>query len=235
MGMSGGVAPMLPPATALAQSAGESRPMGIILFTPTLELIYINEQARRLALLIHQAHSSVAAIGVLQPDLCRFCSELARLFDDTPDHKDWESMHLRRILPPEHTPVLARGFGLPHHAPEQHGRLLVLLECQPLPRPRPLYTLTDREQSVVCAVADGLTNKEIAARLGLSPGTIRTYLRRLMHKTGTTTRTGLLGKVMDQRANWTLRATRAATAPPSPPLVLSGPRLTNPRAPRRRS
>jgi hypothetical protein len=173
--MGGGVVPILPPATALTQSTGESYPMGVILFTPSLEMIYINEQARRLAILIHQAHSSVAATGVLPPDLWGFCCELARLLDDTPDSKTRESLHLRRILTPEHTPVLARGFGLPHHAPEQHGRLLVLLECVPLPIPQPLYTLTHREQTVVCAVAEGLTNKEVAARLGLSPGTIRSH------------------------------------------------------------
>ena len=193
--------------------SGESVHLGVILFTPALELIYINEQARRLAILIHQACSSVDARGVLPPDLCRFCSELARLLSDTPDIKAWETLHIRRILAPEHTPVLARGFGLPHHVPEQEGRLLVLLECVHGSVSRPLYTLSAREQSVVCGVAEGLTNKEIAVRLDLSPGTIRTYLRRLMGKTGTTTRTGLLGKVMDQRANWTLRQSKTMSTP----------------------
>ena len=227
MNMGGGAVPILPPATSLTQGAGDAGLLGVMLLTLSLELLYINEQARRLTLLIHQAHSSIAAIGVLPPDLCRFCSELACLLGETPDSKTWESLHLRRILSAEDTQVLASGFGLPHHTPEQHGRLLVLLQCLPLPVPRPLYTLTDREQSIVCAVAEGLTNKGVAVRLGLSPGTIRTYLRRLMHKTGTTTRTGLLGKMMDQRANWTLRTTRPATAPLRPPLAVSGSSPTN--------
>lgn len=233
MGMNGGAVPLLAPGTALTQGTDEARPVGIMLFTLSLELLYINEQARRLALLIHQAHSSVAASGVLPPDLCRFCSELARLLDETPDSKAWESIHLRRVLHAEDTTVLASGFGLPHHTSEHHGRLLVLLQYLPLPAPRPVYTLTDREQSVVCAIAEGLTNKEVAARLGLSPGTIRTYLRRLMQKTGTTTRTGLLNKMMDQRANWTLRAARPASESSSPPFALRGERPTGPRAPRR--
>lgn len=40
------------------------------------------------------------------------------------------------------------------------------------------FRLTSRERQVVVLVAEGLHDKEIAARLGLSPGSVRTYLRR---------------------------------------------------------
>jgi len=38
--------------------------------------------------------------------------------------------------------------------------------------------LTSREQQIVVLAAEGLHDKEIAARLGVSAGTVRTYLRR---------------------------------------------------------
>lgn len=42
----------------------------------------------------------------------------------------------------------------------------------------------------------GFTNKEIANRLNLSEYTVKEHLKRIMHKTKTTTRTGLLARMI---------------------------------------
>lgn len=47
-----------------------------------------------------------------------------------------------------------------------------------------LAALTSRERGVVVQVAAGLTNEEIAARLFISPFTVKTHLNRAMAKTG---------------------------------------------------
>jgi DNA-binding CsgD family transcriptional regulator len=44
--------------------------------------------------------------------------------------------------------------------------------------------LTPRERQLVVLVAQGLKNKEIAYRLGVSEGTVKVYLCRLFAKTG---------------------------------------------------
>lgn len=44
--------------------------------------------------------------------------------------------------------------------------------------------LTDAEQDLLRAVADGLTNTEIAERLYLSPATVKTYVSRLLARVG---------------------------------------------------
>ena len=44
--------------------------------------------------------------------------------------------------------------------------------------------LTDTEREMVRLVADGKTNLEVAAILGLSPRTVETYRLRLMRKLG---------------------------------------------------
>jgi PAS domain S-box-containing protein len=48
--------------------------------------------------------------------------------------------------------------------------------------------LTPREREIVQMIADGLTDREIALRLGLSPATARTHARNLIGKLGAHTR-----------------------------------------------
>lgn len=49
--------------------------------------------------------------------------------------------------------------------------------------------LTRREQELLALIAEGLTDKEIARRLNLSPTTVRTYNSALYQKLGVTSRT----------------------------------------------
>ena len=49
--------------------------------------------------------------------------------------------------------------------------------------------LSDREQEVLSLVVDGLTNQEIAARLIVSPETIKTHMRHIMEKLSVSDRT----------------------------------------------
>ena len=48
--------------------------------------------------------------------------------------------------------------------------------------------LTDREREIVMLIGEGLSNREIAARLTLSIRTVESHIYRAMLKTGTTTR-----------------------------------------------
>lgn len=62
---------------------------------------------------------------------------------------------------------------------------------QPKPA-RELDVLTEREREVLCLVASGLTNAEIAERLYLSPATARTHVSRAMTKLGARDRAQLV-------------------------------------------
>jgi DNA-binding CsgD family transcriptional regulator len=53
-------------------------------------------------------------------------------------------------------------------------------------------TLSKREQEVLTHLVDGQTYTAIARRMGLSPHTVDTYLRRIRAKTGATNRMQLL-------------------------------------------
>jgi DNA-binding NarL/FixJ family response regulator len=56
--------------------------------------------------------------------------------------------------------------------------------------------LTPRELDVLSAVADGLTNKEIARALGISLHTVKFHLESLMRKLGASSRAAALAKAM---------------------------------------
>lgn len=59
------------------------------------------------------------------------------------------------------------------------------------------YGLTDREEQVLRGLSMGLTTKELAARMNRSPNTIKMFLRLIMNKMRVTTRSGIVGKVLD--------------------------------------
>jgi DNA-binding NarL/FixJ family response regulator len=52
----------------------------------------------------------------------------------------------------------------------------------------PLEALSTREAQILALLAEGLVNKQIAARLGISRHTVKTHLAALFHKLGVSTR-----------------------------------------------
>jgi len=58
-------------------------------------------------------------------------------------------------------------------------------------RPSPFAALTRREQEVARLIADGLANKEVAARLGMSEGTVKIHLHNIYSKLDVDNRTAV--------------------------------------------
>ena len=58
------------------------------------------------------------------------------------------------------------------------------------------FGMTPREQETVKLLFEGLTSKEIAGRMKISPNTVRAFLRLVMVKMGVSTRSGILGKIV---------------------------------------
>ncbi len=57
------------------------------------------------------------------------------------------------------------------------------------------YGLTPREQETVGLLLEGLTSKEIAERMLISPNTVKAFIRLVMVKMNVTTRSGIIGKI----------------------------------------
>lgn len=63
------------------------------------------------------------------------------------------------------------------------------------------FDLTLRERETVEYLLQGLTSKEIANRMGISPNTVKAFLRLVMVKMKVSTRSGIAGKIAGSRAN----------------------------------
>jgi DNA-binding CsgD family transcriptional regulator len=58
------------------------------------------------------------------------------------------------------------------------------------------FRLSRRECETVRHLVQGLTTKEVAARMGVSPNTVKQFVRLVMSKMGVTTRSGIVGKLL---------------------------------------
>jgi len=82
------------------------------------------------------------------------------------------------VVPGRHMAIFANGKNGSQTAPAPAGD-----EAH-----RPASQLTPREREILQMIADGLTDREIANRLTLSPATARTHARNLIGKLGAHTR-----------------------------------------------
>jgi len=71
------------------------------------------------------------------------------------------------------------------------------------------YRLTVREAEVLRGIAMGLSTKEIASRLSISPNTVKAFLRLVMIKMGVATRGELFAKLLDSRGGPAERGNKA--------------------------
>ncbi len=59
------------------------------------------------------------------------------------------------------------------------------------------YNLSDREEEALRGIALGLTTKELADRMSISPNTVKAFVRLIMIKLGVTTRTAIIGRLLE--------------------------------------
>jgi DNA-binding CsgD family transcriptional regulator len=59
-----------------------------------------------------------------------------------------------------------------------------------------VFRLTAREQETLGFLIQGLTSKEIANHMGVSPHTVKAFLRLVMSKMQVSTRSGIVGKLL---------------------------------------
>ncbi len=61
------------------------------------------------------------------------------------------------------------------------------------------YGIAPRERELLELMVEGMTNKEIAHKLGLSVHTISAYIRNIYDKLQVNTRSGAVGKALKER------------------------------------
>jgi DNA-binding CsgD family transcriptional regulator len=82
-----------------------------------------------------------------------------------------------------------------------HASIAVLLErvpfgVMPLSPVSEQFNLTRRERDALESLLQGLSNKEIASRMGVSPNTVKAFLRLIMLKMEVSSRAAIVAKIM---------------------------------------
>jgi DNA-binding CsgD family transcriptional regulator len=82
-------------------------------------------------------------------------------------------------------------------------RIVVMLEREPrqqvdITQWGNEFQLTGRERETVQLLMRGLTSKEIAQEMNISPNTVKSFLKLVMAKVGVSNRTGLVARVFDK-------------------------------------
>jgi DNA-binding CsgD family transcriptional regulator len=90
------------------------------------------------------------------------------------------------------------------------------------------FGLTAREEETVQLLVEGLTSKEIATRMKISPNTVKGFIRLIMVKMNVFTRSGIIGKILETERmkgnSFGIEKTVPMGAWPSPDLPLLPPR-----------
>ena len=175
---------------------------GVMLFNNIGQLLFMNEAAQVYIRQLEPLAMGKNAGCLIPPDIHSVVRDLISRLLECEHPKDCESIQVERLFFSSNQGVLLRGFCIPDEPMATNSRVLVTIEKlhQTLGCPdisvQDRYHLTQREQMVIIYLMLGFTNKEIANRLNLSEYTVKEHLKRIMQKTKTTTRTGLLARMV---------------------------------------
>ena len=186
-----------------AQSLPQQGATGIILFNSTGQLLFMNTEAQTFTQQLQPLSTRENGTCLIPEKIHTVVRDLIGRLMHCGHPKDCESIQVERLCFANDQRLLLRGFCIPDEPLARNSRFLVIMEKlnqQKLECPdadmQQRYHLTEREQMVIIYLMLGFTNKEIANRINLSEYTVKEHLKRIMHKTQTTTRTGLLARMI---------------------------------------
>ena len=217
-----------------SQSLQQQGATGVILFTSTGQRLFMNTEAQAFIRQLQPLSTRENGTCLIPEQIHTVVHDLIGRLVHCDHPKDCESIQVERLCFANDQRFLLRGFCIPDEPLARNSRFLVImeqlnqqkLEC-PDANMQQRYHLTEREQMVIIYLMLGFTNKEIANRIHLSEYTVKEHLKRIMHKTQTTTRTGLLARMIfptPQGAvpgvlSETIGSTPSFAAPPTLKLV----------------
>ena len=180
------------PSTGLADDAvPQHRAVGFVLIDSLRRPIYANAEAARILLYSVKPHSSS-----LEPLLGNKIRAMLPQSNGVPP------VDLQTVFLSGRRHYLCRAFYFSSRSTgSSEANTALVLERMV---PGGLHTseiaqqcgLTPREQEATELLMLGLSSKEIASRMGISPNTVKAFLRLIMFKMGVTSRSGVVGKIL---------------------------------------
>lgn len=184
----------------------ESRTEGVMLLDANYQLLFDNSKARRFYEVVREEHGSSRESGCSSvPDIIlQDCSNLRKLWDQ---HASLQGASNRIISTSNNNRYYLQYFPIDSVIKgKQLSRFIIFLnelhtdEQQTGEVPTKQEKLTQREDAILQFVAEGLSNKQIAEKLYISPYTVQNHLKNIFRKTGISNRTRLANffKCIDQ-------------------------------------
>ncbi len=161
--------------------------VGLILLDSSLKPVYCNSEALRLFAYPNQPPPAPNA---------EFLESILSIVGKKPGTNDFP---ITTYFVSGKRRYLCRTFVLESEADSGSKPAIALTverERWALPALAARFQLTGREIEAVQHLAGGLTSKEIAQRMNISPNTVKTFLRLIMLKMSVTTRSGVIGKLI---------------------------------------
>ena len=166
----------------------DSARVGLILLDSSLNPVYCNSEALRILVYPNQPPKAPSA---------EFLESIRSIVGKNPAANDFP---ITTYFVSGKRRYLCRTFVLESEADSGSKPAIALTverERWALPALAARFQLTGREIEAVQHLADGLTSKEIAQRMNISPNTVKTFLRLIMLKMSVTTRSGVIGKLIN--------------------------------------
>jgi DNA-binding CsgD family transcriptional regulator len=164
---------------------------GLLLVDSKLKLLHFNSEAVKI-LAYPTGPERIKRLDVFLSDRVRSGLVEERATESPTFTKEFKSGNRR---------YTCRTFTLePQEAESFRRATVLLLERNPfrvsaLSQAAQMFGFTPRENQTVELLLQGLTSKEIASRLEISPNTVKAFVRLVMVKMGVTTRSGIVGKI----------------------------------------
>lgn len=191
-----------PSATAAShhQPASPLSP-GVLILSATREPIYITPSAHRFLAELDGAMHAAWVGPALPRAIHHVCDELQQHGPHDQTALELDTVQARQLAKTAQATILVRGYAIREQRNGQTGRFLILLETAPpdSPATRPPseadHRFTERQRAILNGLMLGHTNKEIADNLQISVHTVKEYIRQIMMKLQTTSRTGIVARV----------------------------------------
>jgi len=112
-------------------------------------------------------------------------------------HADFEDERMMRRLDGTHLWLSVRGYGFHEENPYELAAWVFNKVVSADSKGSRSAGLTERERDVAALLLDGLTSKEIARRLGISPRTVDVHRGTLIRKHGVNTKSELINRLAE--------------------------------------
>ena len=175
---------------------------GFLMLSSAMHVLHWDRRGWELCRNIATPATGDSVTGALPMPITDFAQEIVKMMEILRDSKDWEQFQVRRVIKNGQDSIFLSGIGLPAPGGLDASRVLIILEQITqrqgfsLEMAKEQFHFTGREIEVIEHLMKGWTNKEIANAITISELTVKEHIKHIMDKTRTSTRTGILMKIL---------------------------------------